>query len=423
MSSHTTIRPIFSTLLWLACSLSGVSSRPQALRPTFEHVQTRANSKFILGAIGDSWGSGVSWSEDTQYDDNMSRCMRYKYAWSTVVNSNYSQWTPDTGKESVFEFKACSGAHLEDMMNQMDQLTRPNLVLMEAGGNNADFYPMADACLFQANYTKDYGTKYEHDNDPKNRTGECRREIDLVRSRLQGDAMEQKVRDTIHAWRGHKAVVGNDASLFLLGYARFFGPDLDPACDKWNFCIPWKMKVQNLVAPMRADFNELVGSMNTAIRRAVESFDDDKIQFIDIDPGFEGHRFCEPGHRKREQYNWNDEVHIWNQPMKWTTTVINGDDVKTYDPLNGILPPPDIMDKLDDAVDGVPRQEGEYYILTWRNPKYLELSMEWKIRPRDFYAEGSDAGGSIARTLHPTETGHRDMGNIVIQHLQRHYGH
>jgi hypothetical protein len=38
------------------------------------------------------------------------------------------------------------------MMNQMDQLTRPNLVLMEAGGNNADFYAMADSCLFQSNF-------------------------------------------------------------------------------------------------------------------------------------------------------------------------------------------------------------------------------------------------------------------------------
>jgi predicted SpoU family rRNA methylase len=75
--------------------------------------------------------------------------MRYKYAWSTVVNAAYSEWTPDTGKQSIF---ACSGAHLEDMMNQMDQLTRPNLVLMEAGGNNADFYAMADSCLFQSNF-------------------------------------------------------------------------------------------------------------------------------------------------------------------------------------------------------------------------------------------------------------------------------
>jgi hypothetical protein len=229
-----------------------------------------------LGAVGDSWAvislytqgpdadtykSGVSWNSKNRYDNNASGCMRYKYAWSTVVNAAYSDWTPDTGKPSIFEFNACSGAHLVDIMNQMDQLTRPNLVLMEAGGNNADFYAMADSCLFQSNFTKNYGSKYEHGNDPNKRTSECKREVDLVRDRLRGDGMEQNVRDTIHAWRGHKAVTGNDASLFLLGYARFFGPDLDAGCDGWNFCVPWKSQVQNVVKPMRADFNELVRTL------------------------------------------------------------------------------------------------------------------------------------------------------------------
>lgn len=184
--------------------------------------------------------------------------MRYKYAWSTVANAMYAQWTPESGKESQFEFKACSGAHLENMKDQMDQLTRPKLVLMEAGGNNADFYHMADACLFQADPSKTYGPRYEDDTDPEHREGECRKEIDLVRSRLQGDNMKNSVINTIHTWRGHRSVVGNDASLFLLGYSRFFGPDLDDACDKWNFAVPWQTQPQNVIKEMRGEFNELV---------------------------------------------------------------------------------------------------------------------------------------------------------------------
>lgn len=183
--------------------------------------------------------------------------MRYKYAWSTVVNASYADWVPD-GREPQFEFKACSGAHLEDMMGQMDQLTRPKVVLMEAGGNNADFYPMVDACLFHAAIPpKKYGTQYE-DDDPNNPQGECRKEIGLVRSRLQGDGMKNKVADTIHAWRGHKAVVGNDASLFLLGYPWFFA--LAEQCDHWHFNVWWALQNQNLVKHMREDFNEMVGA-------------------------------------------------------------------------------------------------------------------------------------------------------------------
>ena len=151
------------------------------------------------------------------------------------------------------------------MKDQMDQLTRPNLVLMEAGGNNADFYPMADACLFQVNFTKSYLPRYEDDTDPEHRMGACRQEIDLVRSRLQGNNMKNLVTDTIHTWRGHRSVVGNDASLFVLGYARFFGPDLDEACDKWNFAVPWQKAPQNIVRDMRAEFNELVRILLTQV--------------------------------------------------------------------------------------------------------------------------------------------------------------
>lgn len=190
--------------------------------------------------------------------------MRYKYAWSTVVNASYADWMPD-GKEPQFEFKACSGSKLENMMDQMDQLTRPKVVLMEAGGNNADFYPMADACLFHADPNrKDYGKKYE-DDDPNKPKGECRKEIQLVRGRVQGDDIKNKVVDTIHAWRGHKAVMGNDASLFLLGYPWFFA--FAEECDKWHFNVWWAKENQNVVMDMRKEFNELV---RTLLQNAIQ---------------------------------------------------------------------------------------------------------------------------------------------------------
>jgi hypothetical protein len=181
--------------------------------------------------------------------------MRYKYAWSTVINANYAQWTPDTGKEPQFEFKACAGAHLENMQDQMNLMTRPQLVFMEAGGNNADFYPMADACLFRTDPNKEYKPNYENDN-PNKPEGACRKEIQLVRGRLQGNDMVDRVVQTIHTWRGHKSVMGGDASLFLIGYGRFFA--LDSQCDKWNFNVFWDRETQNVVAGMRQEFNELV---------------------------------------------------------------------------------------------------------------------------------------------------------------------
>jgi len=54
------------------------------------------------------------------------------------VNDQFNDWVPG-GKEAHdpnFEFRACSGAKLEDLEGQMDKMTRPKLVMMEAGGNN-----------------------------------------------------------------------------------------------------------------------------------------------------------------------------------------------------------------------------------------------------------------------------------------------
>ncbi|CBY00480.1 hypothetical protein LEMA_P016100.1 [Plenodomus lingam JN3] len=387
--------------------------------------ESDAPAKFIFGAMGDSWGSGVSWSSGTQYDDNSDNCMRYKYAWSTVVNNSYDRWTPKTDQTSQFEFQACSGARLEDMPRQMDKMTRPKLVLMEAGGNNADFYPMAEACLFRNNRDKDYGKFYE-DDDPEKPEGQCRREIGLVRGRLTNPAsdpnersVKDKVIDTIKAWRYHPSVGGNEASLFVLGYPWFFG--LDSACNDWTFSVVYAKEKQKVVSAMRQEFNDLINMMNTAIREAVESYNDEKIQYIDINPAFHQHRFCEPGHSRLAQFNWGDDVWLWNSPGRWVT-IKNGDGTTTYDTIDGTLPPADVVNALLDHPVDSPREDGGCSVQVYQDPANPDTTMEWKACAQDYVLAGSNAGGSIARTLHPTQSGHAGMGDIIIQRLEQYYG-
>jgi hypothetical protein len=134
------------------------------------------------------------------------------------------------------------------MKDQMDQTRRPKMVMMEAGGNDAIFYPMADACLFKSNRTRTCRPKYEEDNDPNNLQGECRKEIREVRKRVTGNFIYNKVVETIDIWRAHPAVFGNDASFFLLGYAKFFADSYDPACDNCNFGVFYSNEVSNVLA-------------------------------------------------------------------------------------------------------------------------------------------------------------------------------
>ncbi|KAI4709928.1 hypothetical protein J4E89_005158 [Alternaria sp. Ai002NY15] len=353
--------------------------------------------------------------------------MRFKYAWSTVVNDRYQDWTPTPDQDPQFEFRACSGAHLgKNIHDQMDKLTRPKMTMLEVGGNNADFYPMADSCLFHTDPRVDYGTHYE-DDDAEKPTGLCRKEIKLVRGRV-GDNLKQAVIDTIDIWRAHPAVSGNDATLFMLGYARFFA--LDDACNDWDFGrqfqFPWN--AQKLKKEMRQEFNDLVDAVNLAIRSAVEHYNDPKIRYIDINPALEGHRFCEKGHSLRVQLDPNStEVHIFNNPIRRSITIHDGDSVTTYEPsdddLDAPSPPEDILEKLRGHPEGESVQQDEYTIITFRNPEEPNLSMEVKVEPQPLNGgSGSgNANGKIARTLHPKQDGHKEIGDVIVAALRKNY--
>jgi hypothetical protein len=159
------------------------------------------------------------------------------------------------------------------MKNQMDKLSKPKLVLMEVGGNNADFYPLADSCLFHATYGKKYGPNWEEEIDSKAPPqGECGREIGKVRDRLTGENMDkfqEDIRQTIHTWRGHRSAMGNDATLLVLGCAKF--STLDEVCDGWTFNIYWTNKTQNVVSGMRKEINSLTSILTSETKPPVHS--------------------------------------------------------------------------------------------------------------------------------------------------------
>ncbi|KAF2108526.1 hypothetical protein BDV96DRAFT_670960 [Lophiotrema nucula] len=112
--------------------------------------------------------SGVSWDDPkSQFTvppgEEDLNCARFINAYSPVVNSSYEHWMPP-GKTPKFAFEACSGARSD--------------LTAEFGGNNLDFYPLADACLFHRQWDKDYGKTYTEDTetDPE-KMGACRHEF------------------------------------------------------------------------------------------------------------------------------------------------------------------------------------------------------------------------------------------------------
>ena len=158
---------------------------------------------------------------------------------------------------------------MEHMSEELDKCVnrRPEITIMEVSGNNADFYPMADNCLFHQ-WGYGYGTLYE-DDDPNNPTGSCRKSIAQVRENIK--KIEEEYKNTINMWKGHRASQGNDASLITVGYGRFFG--MNDECDNWNFQVPIKWWTSPILWPatqtvkkaMRQEFNDMVRTDSSRI--------------------------------------------------------------------------------------------------------------------------------------------------------------
>jgi len=164
--------------------------------------------------------------------------------------------------------------------------------------------------------------------------------------------------------------------------------------------------------------------VNLAIRSSVEQYNDPKIQYIDINPALEGHRFCEPGHSWWSQFNYGSKVHIWNNPARLAVTIHDGDQATTYESSDdsGVPgPPEDIVEKLRGYPEGEAVQQDQYTILTFRDPANPGLWMEWKVEPQPLDGGSGSKDGRIARTLHPTQDGHKEMGNLIVEALKKNY--
>ncbi|KAF1834014.1 hypothetical protein BDW02DRAFT_647904 [Decorospora gaudefroyi] len=175
---------------------------------------------------------------------------------------------------------------------------------------------------------------------------------------------------------------------------------------------------------MRNDFNEIINGINGAIKRAVDRFGDPKIQYLDINPAFNDHRFCEPGHTFADQLNGSKKVWLWNSPARQFVAIRNGSDTKVYeagfDPSDTTHPPPPPTDEFSyllDYPEGEPQLVNDRWLTVYRDPKDAYHSMELRGVPEDYSDASSGSNGYIARTLHPTQDGHKAMGDIISQHL------
>ena len=188
----------------------------------------------------------------------------------------------------------------------MGKVGNPDIVIMTSGGNNAGYGNIVDVCIYHSNPQHDCGNPYASDPD---RSGECAKALDAALDYIEDpNKMAFDLTRTLDDLFNDPAVSGNiNFLLYLTGYAQSFGTDYDPWCNTESWSIQTAnpfTKTPYLSVNLRQDFNDHVSRVNNLYKTTTQSDKyKAKVRYTDIDAGFAGHRFCEPGATRADQFN------------------------------------------------------------------------------------------------------------------------
>jgi hypothetical protein len=152
-------------------------------------------------------------------------------------------WVP-SGIPQNLQFQACSGTRWRQIDSDIHQghvqlndiPDNTDVILLQAGGNNANFANIAYAYIFTPQGWPDLGTDYPDS------TGACYKEIEQAAKYIfdmNKDQLFQDARWIVNTVFAHPKLKNNPKSrLFIPGYFRFFYDkgDVGDWCDNASFC-------------------------------------------------------------------------------------------------------------------------------------------------------------------------------------------
>ena len=286
-------------------------------RAFIDRLTRRDNPPWPYAVIGDSWGSGVSYNQDVLYDNNLDNCLRTKESHGPQMEAD-TTWTGSFS--SGLRDAACSGSQLVDLAKgnyQMGKVGQPDVVIMTSGGNNCGFGTIVDVCIYHSSPTTNYGPAYADDTDG---SGACAQALNNAKNYIT-NTLQQDLVNTINDILADPNVKSNpDFLLYLTGYAQFFGTDYDPWCNTEHWNVVGISPTPYLSIQLRTAFNNLVSKVNQLYHDTIQQTFSKQARFIDLDTGFGGHRFCEPGASHSDQVSTDtnfDGVYLWNLNWPW----------------------------------------------------------------------------------------------------------
>ena len=249
-------------------------------------------------------------------------------------------------------------------------------------------YTFVDLCIYHSDPGTNYGPAYKDDN-PNNPKGQCGKALKGAFEYINGD-MRRDIMNTIDDIFHDPNVRDNaDFLLYVTGYARFFGTSYDSWCNDEHWNIPGISPTPYLSKELRVAFNDRVSTLNNLYKDVVSKQYAGKARYIDVDSGFSGHRFCEPGANHKAQFNTDtnfNSVYLWN--LNWPWEVANQRVPQGLDP-----------NKISQEEAAKLFNGGG--VTAWTAPGGSATDDGWRLRP-----------------FHPRTTGYTSIKNVILTQLK-----
>ena len=204
----------------------------------------------VYAALGDSYAAGAG------------LCGGFDSAYPVMIAN-------DTRLDFMeFLNLACGGASTASVKKtQVPHIGDADVVTITVGGNEIEFFAVLNACVYEWLPSTS-----------------CEKEMTRAKTLAQSDTLLKSFNSMIESTMQHSKP---GAKVLITGYARFFN-DTTSQCDHASFS---RKHADNLLTKeVRRNFNQMVDAINFVIKSAAEVHG---AIYVDIDPAFEGHRFCE----------------------------------------------------------------------------------------------------------------------------------
>lgn len=274
-------------------------------------------NRVTWAAMSDSWASGVCYGNLAYKGD--STWLRIKDAYAVQLSEDKTWYK---GLQD-FKFVACSGARIINAKGQDIDMTIPDdgktpvrrrYATMHFGGNDAGFYDIAVDCFYQPIPSLNaYGPPYPSENSA------CKKALKRVRENIQGASAHNDPNhvnvfgaiNSIMDWQPEEDA-NPDFDLYVIGYAAFFNiDDSSTWCNDQSFRVIPFIHKPLLSLVLRRKVNQLTLDLNRLFQQVLTERNDKHVHYIDPNPNFDGHRWCEPDQTSRGDLFNYDGCKAW----------------------------------------------------------------------------------------------------------------